>query len=242
MVVVVAMNAKKVLVSSAIGIAAYFLVLRGAFASTVDDDQTGETVDPRTAKEAASRLAAAGGTKTLGARAVEVLARDLGARGNGARGTSGYHRGALIDQINLGVYEDGRSLLGKPWCARAARYAYERAAQELGLPPPFAGIKNTLASVSTWASQFKPWKLDAPKVGAVGLTKKLGHATLVMQVNPDGTYLSVEANHGDAVASVKRKSADMLFYDIEAAARARSERVVGYVLGTDVLVAIGCVA
>lgn len=232
-------NWTKVATAVGAGAVAYLAFIGIASASTTDSDDTGETVDPKSPEGRAvvERATARRGAKSLGEKAVEVLSRSIGVRGNGPKGTSGYHRGVLIDQINLGLYGDGKSLLGEPWCARAARWGYEKAAQELGLPPPFKTVKSTLASVSTWASKFKKYKLDAPKVGAVALKKDLSHAMLVAQVNPNGSVLTIEGNHGDAVANVRRQPADLLFYDIDAFARDQGERVAGYILGTDVLVA-----
>lgn len=169
-----------------------FLLLRD---QTTDSDETGEDVGNIEVQKSA------GG---LGAKAVEILNQLVGQRGMGAHGTPEYHRSLVIDKINLGVYGDGRKLLGKPWCARAVRWAYETAAQQLGLPPPFGGVKSTLAMVSSWKGKpFSGYKIAEPKVGAVLL---LGdqHATIIAKVLDDRTIISVEGNHGDSVANVKR--------------------------------------
>lgn len=196
--------------------AAGFLLLRD---QTTENDQTGEDV---------GRVAVPQGAPGLGARAVEVLSRHVGARGQGKKGTPGYHRSELIDRINVGVYADGKGLLGKPWCARTVRWAYETAANELGLPAPFSAIKSTLANVSTWKSApFRPYFLSSPKIGAALLLGEQ-HATLIAKVLDEKTVVTVEGNHGDAVAHVRRtlRPKDTLV-DVEAYARAQKGHVAG---------------
>lgn len=192
-----------------VGSAGAYLVLRD---QTTDSDETGEVVvieAPRSGSNGAS---------TLGARAVEVLSRHVGERGLGKKKTPGYHRSPFIDAVNKGVYGDG--VVGVAWCARAVRWAYETAARELGLPPPFAGIKSTLGNVSTWRRPpFKRHELAEPKPGAVLLLGET-HAAIVDRVVDRKTVVTVEGNHGDAVAHVRRtlKPQDMLV-DVEAYAR-----------------------
>lgn len=220
-----------------------------AFASDTDNDQTGETVDPSSPEAQPQSIPPPAPHKgralndkvtppSLGTRAVEVLLRDVGAK----EVPKGSNRGPVVDKIILGVYKDGAKLLGKPWCGRAARYAYEKAAQELGLPPPFAGLKNTLASVAEWKKVMKDFQISEPKVGAAALLSRGGgksHATIVSRLE-GGKVFTVEGNHGDAVAVVKRKPGDFhTFLDVEAFVRSRQSPLVsGYVLGTDVLA--GC--
>jgi hypothetical protein len=115
--------------------------------------------------------------------------------------------------------------------------AYEKAAQEMGLPPPFRNIRDSLAMVSSWASRFKKYKIDQPKVGAAAALKNLSHLVLIARVNPDGSVMTIEGNHGDAIANVRRQPGGLIFFDIDAYARDQGERVAGYILGTDVLVA-----
>jgi len=215
------------------------LLARSAHAMT-KNDTTGSTLAPM-GPEARAVVAEAreeaAEKKTLGPKAVEVLLRDLGAKED----PPGSNRGPVIDRIILGVKKDGRGLLGKPWCARAARWAYDKAAEELGLPPPFASIKSSLALVSDWKKYMKDYELRAPKVGAAALRVDQGksnHATIVARVLGDDLY-TVEGNHKHAVALVKRKkSAFNLFLDVEAFARAKSKdksEVSGYLVGTSLL-------
>lgn len=187
-----AMHARLLFGLSAIAAAAAALLFRG---KTTDNDETGETVEG---------VRVAPGV-TLGQRAVEVLSRYAGQRGSGKKGMPGYHRGVLIDAINRGLHGDmGERLLGEPWCARAVRWAYEVAAEELGQPSPFSRIKNPLSGVSAWkGASFRRFFLRAPKVGAALLLGSQ-HATLIAQVLSSDTVITVEGNHGDAVAHVKR--------------------------------------
>lgn len=127
------------LLSGALGAGGAALLLRD---QTVDSDDTGE--------DWSGPLDAPRGSRELGARAVEALQRHVGQRGLGKKGTPGYHRGDFIDRVNRGVHGDAPSLLGAPWCARAVRWAYEEAARELGLPPPFPRALGALSSVSNW--------------------------------------------------------------------------------------------
>lgn len=209
----------------ALAAAAGVLLLRD---QTTDNDQSGQDAGP---------VAVPTGSPALGTRAVEVLTRHLGAHGEGKKGTAGYHRSPTIDTINLGVYGDGTGLLGKPWCARAGRFAYETAARELGLPPPFNRTKSTLANVSTWKSApFRPYFLRAPKVGAALLLGE-DHLTLVARVLDDQTVITIEGNHGDSVANVKRtiRPKDTLV-DVEAyAAAAAPPQILGWAAELDLL-------
>jgi hypothetical protein len=162
---------------------------------TTDSDATGETV---------ARASVPQGSGALGPRAVEVLSRHVGAHGQGEKGTAGYHRSPFIDEVCRGLYQDAPGLIGKPWCARAVRWAYETAAKELGLPPPFSQIRGALSFASDWrAAPFGKFQLAAPKVGAA-LILGHQHATLIAQVLDQDTVVTVEGNHGDSVAHVRR--------------------------------------
>ena len=237
------LNWLKIGTALGLGACAYLGFLGVASAATTENDETGETVPPSSADgRALAEQARAGGTKTLGEKAVEVLTRDLGAHEEPwpnypKKPGPNSNRGPVVDKILRGVHGDGEKLLGKPWCARAARYAYEKAAQEMGLPPPFRNIRDSLATVSSWASRFKKYKIDQPKVGAAAALDNLSHITIVARVNPDGSVMTVEGNHGDAIANVRRRPGSLIFFDIDAYARDQGERVAGYILGTDVLVA-----
>ena len=175
------------------------------------EDETGTTIPP---DEFVGPPAPAG--QSLGLKAVEALSRYVGAKEE----PKGSNRGPVVDQIVTGVTGDGKSLLGKPWCARALRFAYEKAAQELGQPLPFSSIKSKLAAVTDWADTFKGYACD-PKPGcaALILDGSHRHATLVSRVDGD-TVVTVEGNHSDSVAIVKRqRSAFKHFLDIEAYAK-----------------------
>lgn len=217
------------------GAIAYFAFGRSALAT---EDDSGEEVPPTEAKplfvpvtpsappspskaqapSTPSTLSRPSSSTGLGLKAVEVLTRMVGAKEDPPRS----NRGPVVDQINIGIYEDGKKLLGQPWCARTVRYGFEKAAQELGLPPPFASIKGTLAGVSDWKDKFSKYRLDAPKPGAVALidNDKVRHATLVSNASGDTVY-TVEGNHKDSLATVKRKKSafDGGFYDVEAFVR-----------------------
>lgn len=202
------MRAKLIAGASAalgVGVAGWFAFLRD---QTTDSDQTGELVRVVETPQ---------GSRSLGVRAVEVLNRHIGEHGSGPKGSAGYHRSPFIDSINLGVYGDGKSLLGKPWCARTVRWAYETAAEELGLPRPFFHIKGTLAMARSWKEKpLSAYKLTTPKIGAV-LVLGDSHVALVAKVLSDSTVISSEGNHADATANVKRtlKPGDTLI-DVEA--------------------------
>lgn len=214
-------------IAAALSAGASYLLLRD---QTTDNDDTGEDVAGQVPVQP-------GGT--LGARAVAVLNRYVGEKGQGPKGTPWYHRSPFIDRVNLGVHGDGKKLLGAPWCARAVRFAYEVAAQDLGRSPPFASLKSDLASVSKWKKYIGPHKIKSPKVGAVLL---LGdkHATLIAKVLDErtGTVITVEGNHGDKVSNVKRTidpSKDTIL-DVEAFVRSAAPDLVGF----DLLWAEGC--
>lgn len=180
----------------AIGAGVAWFVLRD---QTTDSDDTGETATPA---EAEVRR----GAQELGARAVEALSRHVGERGAGPKGTSGYHRGRFVDEVNRGVWGDaGDRLLGKPWCARAVRWAYETAARELGKPPPFAHVRGRLAAAADWKrSPFNGYVTTEPRSGVV-LVLGDRHVTIVSRVLKPDEVVTVEGNHGDAVAYVRRK-------------------------------------
>lgn len=236
----------KVGVALGFGACAYLAFLGVASAATTENDETGETISPASPEGRSladqAKAASGGNSKTLGEKAVEVLSRHVGAHEEPwptypKKPSPNSNRGPVVDQILRGVHNDGEKLLGKAWCARATRYAYEKAAQELGLPPPFKNIKDSLAMVSSWNKQFKKYKISEPKVGATALLKNLSHSTIVARINPDGSVTTIEGNHGDAVANVRRKPSDLIFLDIDAFVRDQGERVSGYILGTDVLIA-----
>lgn len=213
-------------IAAVLSAGASYLLLRD---QTTDNDDTGEDVAGQVPVQP-------GGT--LGARAVAVLSRYVGEKGQGPKGTPGYHRSPFIDRVNLGVHGDGKKLLGAPWCARAVRFAYEAAAQELGRTPPFASLKSDLASVSKWKKYLGPQKIKSPKVGAVLL---LGdkHATLIAKVLDERTVVTVEGNHGDKVSNVKRTidhGKDTIL-DVEAFVQGAAPDVVG--LDLDLLWALG---
>jgi hypothetical protein len=75
----------------------------------------------------------------------------------------GSNRGHDVDGYLRGIYDDAPYLLkyapdkaapggwgGAPWCGRAARWCFERGAQQLGQPSPFLSWKSDLASALKW--------------------------------------------------------------------------------------------
>lgn len=159
--------------------------------NTTDNDQTGEDV---------GKIDVPRGATGLGARAVEVLNRHVGEREQG-----GKNRGPLVDRINAGLYNDAPQLIGKAWCARAGRWAYEKAAQELGMGKPFAKKLGALSWVSDWKKgPLKDYVIKEPKVGAALLLKGDQHLALVAKLLGGLSVVTVEGNHGDAIANVKR--------------------------------------
>lgn len=198
--------------SAAVGGLGWLLLTRD---DTVDTDSTGElmTTTPDLKK----------GSSNLGERAVEVLSRYVGVKGKGKKGTPGYHRGDVIDTIQRGVGSRfGDRLLGQPWCGLAGLYGYETAAQELGRESPFdAKIARSLAAAKNWASgPLAPYKLSAPKVGAAVIIKtSWGHHIVLVAKPLDGQrFISIEGNHNDTMANVKRtvNPAKDVIIDVEA--------------------------
>ena len=225
------MRAFPIFVALGAGVGALVLWSRRALAT---EDDTGQTLASEEDKEARAARSALGSSKTLGARAVVVGLRYLGT----AESPSKSNRGPVVDRFNRGRRGDGEKLVGKPWCARFARYCYEEAAEELGLPPPFAGIKGTLAAVTSWPTSLKGYETP-PKPGAVGILLKKGvrHATIVIRTEGD-KVVTVEGNHKGRVALVSRPKSDFaVFLDVERRAAA-APRVVG-LIGLDVYAA-GC--
>lgn len=211
---------------------AYFLFARRALAT---EDESGDVVPAREAVPLPVLPSAA--APSLGAKAVEVLSRYVGkAKGN----PKGSHRNPFIDEIVMGVRGDGKKFLGKPWCALAARFAFEKAATELSQPPPFAAIKSSLAAVTDWRDLFKAHHAMDPRPSMVGLILHGGvrHATIVSRVDGGRVY-TVEGNHGDAAAFVKRSRTSFDFFvDVDGYVRgADRTRVTGldYALGCDLL-------
>lgn len=206
----------KLLAGAGVGLGAFFAFAPRALAT---EDTSGTDVDPRSAKPtpappvappAAPPVEAA----RLGQRAAEVLFRLVGTKEE----PPGSNRGPVIDEILRGLYDDAPKLIGKPWCARTVRYAYEKAAQELGLPKPFARLKSSLSFVTDWRDQFKRFHTKEPRTGVVGLIIRNGikHATLVSRVEGDKVF-TVEGNHSDSIATVMRpKSGFDYFVDVEA--------------------------
>lgn len=183
--------------------------------STADTDVTGETVK--------NPVATSPGSQSLGERAVAVLGRMNGAKGSGPKGTAGYHRGPVVDQIQRGL--DGMfgdKLLGQPWCGLTAVYGYEVGARELGRPAPFpAKMARSLAVAENWAGgPLAAFKISTPKVGcAVVMKTSVGyHVGLVAQALGPTRFVSVEGNHGDKLEFVARTLdlSKMSLVDVEA--------------------------
>jgi hypothetical protein len=213
------------------GAAAYF-ALRPSQALATEDD-TGTTVKP---SEVTPPAPSPGAKPSIVTRAIEVLGRLV--RQGVAETPAGSNRGKAVEEIQLGVHQDGKGYVGKPWCARTVRYAFEQAAVELGLPPPFAEIKSGLGAVTDWRDNFSRYQSAEPRPGMVGLIigPKVRHATLVAKVDGN-TVSTLEGNHEDRAAAVERKrGAFATFIDVEAYLnRARGgERVSGLeLLGVD---------
>jgi hypothetical protein len=202
---------------------------------TTDSDETGQNVP---------KVDVPTGRPELGARAVEVLNRHVGEHGDGPKGTPGYHHGEFIGQVQRGAHGDIKGTTGQPWCALAVRWAYETAAAELGQPRPFSGVKGTLAMAKSWKdAPFDVYKLESPKVGAA-LILGDSHATLIAKVHDGNTVTTVEGNHGDAVANVKRtiKPTDTIV-DVAgyvAAAQTLPRQQGPRIAGLDLMGAIAC--
>jgi hypothetical protein len=220
------------------GVGAYFLFFGKALAS---EDRTGTDVHPDEARmpppgaplppgappaPPPTPATAAKGT-TIGRRAVEILLSPpyFGA----TEEPKGSNRGPVVDQIIRGVQGDGEWALGKPWCGRTVRFAYEKAAQDLGLPAPFDKKMGSLAAVDEWPKKFKGFTSDTPRTGMAAVIAG-HHIALVTRVDGDTIY-TVDGNHNDAVATVKRpRSKFSTFVDVEAylASKAKpADRVAG---------------
>lgn len=126
----------------------------------------------------------------------------------------GSNRGPRVEEYQLGLYGDGDNLIGQRWCARFARYVYERAARELGEPRPFLGWRrkgyNTdsdLASASKWeeCARLRGSLVVKTNVrfGDVGLFLDPNHVVLVVGRRGD-QVITIEGNFRDSVAMVVR--------------------------------------
>lgn len=223
------MSLGKIIVSvlAALGAGGAAAIAYAAIAdNTAEDDSTGEPAD---------HLFQATGTNSpqLGVRAVQVLQQFLGQHGDGPKGTPGYHRNGFIDTVMRGYYNDeGDKLLGLAWCSRAVRYAFENAAADLNLGKIFPDKLGALSMAESWKkSPFDKFLLGSAKVGAVFVIKtSVGfHTGLVVQVLGPLTAITIEGNHNDSVAAVKRTfdlSKDALV-DVEAWVKAQMQNVVG---------------
>lgn len=228
------------LVGAGAGVGVLLLLNRRAYAT---EDETGQTLTPAEVKREAQLPP--GTPPSLGTKAVEVglRLRDQGIKEE----PKGSNRGPGVDPIIRGVRGDGEKLIGQPWCGRFVRYCFEKAAEEAGLPPPFADVKDSLAAVLSWRDRFKGYEIKDPKPGAVGLLIKTGlpgvdagkrHATLVVRTEGN-KVVTVEGNHSDAVAVVTRPKGDFaVFLDIDryVADRKQAPKVAG-LLGLDVFTA-----
>jgi len=219
----------KIAVAAGAGLGVFLLATREAYGT----ESTGSSLP------ASAGYIPSGTPVSLGARAVAVGLRLVGTKED----PKGSNRGPAVDQIVRGVNSDGEKLLGKAWCARFVRFCFETAAKEMGLSPPFAGIKDSLAQVTSWRDTFKRWSTDDPRTGCVALLLSGGrsHATLVVRREGD-QIVTCEGNHNDQVAIVSRpRSAFTIFLDIDryCADRARSASVSGSgaLLGLDVFTA-----
>jgi hypothetical protein len=157
----------------------------------------------------------------------------------GVREAKGRNRGPVVDDILIGVHRDRPSLLclaryggdpcrfcdnkpaplpeclGAPWCARFARYCFERAATEIGFPPPFAEWPSDLASHVKWYETARRLGrlVDQPRPGDVGTIfgeGSHGHVVLYATPDPDAAFFwSREGNSGDMAAARRRPLASV---------------------------------
>lgn len=146
-----------------------------------------ETAPPRPLSDEAVRLALA----ELGVKEVP----------------DGSNRGERVEVFQRG-YDGAEYLVGQRWCARFARWCFETAARNLGVPSPFAGWRSDLASALKWRDQsrlHRCWtSTPAPGRVALHLTDSgAGHVTIVESVE-QGIVVSVGGNEADAVRRIKR--------------------------------------
>ena len=99
---------------------------------------------------------------------------------------------------------------GQPWCATFVSWVFAHAGHPL---PPVSSPKGFAYVPDGIAYAKQHGQLDAtPHAGDVFLLKDGSHAGIVSKVHGDGTFDTVEGNHGDAVAHVRRNSHDGSYY------------------------------
>ena len=141
--------------------------------------------------------------RTLSLEALRLAALEIGT----AEVPPGSNRGPRVEVYQRG-YDGAEYLVGQRWCARFARWCFETAAKNLGVPSPFAGWKSDLASALKWREQSRLrrcWtSTPAPGRVALHLTDSgAGHVTIVESVE-QGMVVSVGGNEADAVRRIKR--------------------------------------
>ncbi len=124
----------------------------------------------------------------------------------------GSNRGPRVEVYQRG-FDGADYLVGQRWCARFARWCFETAARQLGVPSPFFGWKSDLGSALKWREQAqlrRCWAPD-PAPGRVGVhlvedpNNKAMHGHVVLVAHVDGDWVtSVAGNEDDQVAICRR--------------------------------------
>lgn len=140
-------------------------------------------------------------------RALELALAQYGVREDRGRP----NRGAKVDEYVRGVSGRFGYLLGSSWCGMFARWPWDAAALELGVPSPLPAGRD-LASARKWLDWAESvGRLVAqPEPGCVGLLLHPdgvhGHVYLVVDTML-GDDLTIEGNSGDRVDCRARSSA-----------------------------------
>lgn len=135
----------------------------------------------------------------------------------------GSNLGKDVEEYQIGLYgtrERYGYLVGKQWCARGARYWYERGGQDVGEPRPFKGWRAAGAEHdSDLASATKIYDcaenlgklvdVDEARFGDLGLFIAPNHVVLIVGRRPDGWLQTIEANFRHKVAMVWRDPSEL---------------------------------
>jgi len=140
----------------------------------------------------------------LGREAIRVAQLELGVMEE----PKGSNRGPRVEVFQRG-YDGADYLVGQRWCARFARWCFETAAKNLGVPSPFAGWKSDLASAPKWRDQARLRRCltSTPAPGRVALhltDSGAGHVTIVASVDAAGWVTSLGGNEDDGVRIIRR--------------------------------------
>ena len=144
-----------------------------------------------------------GSASSLGRLAVTIATGELGA----AEVPPGSNRGPRVEVYQRGS-DKAEYLVGQRWCARFARWCFEEAARQLGVPSPFAGWKSDLASALKWRDQARLRRCWTPDAAAGRVALHLsdsgaGHVTIAVKAK-DGMVTSIGGNEADAVRVITR--------------------------------------